>query len=318
MAGHSSLRVIIAAMAGNSLIAATKFSAAMFTGSSAMLSEAIHSLVDTGNQILLLYGMKRAARPADTAHPFGYGREIYFWSFVVAIVIFAIGSGVSLYEGFHKILHPTPITSPVINYIVLALAMVFEGGAWWIAYKEFNKTKGSRGFFRAVHVSKDPVIFTVLFEDSAAMLGLVAAATGIAAADFFDIAIADGIASVVIGLILAGAAIVLAFETKGLLIGEAASDEVVEGVKRIIAKAPSVEHLNELRSMHMGPNDILLALSLDFRDNLSAGQVEKCTHTFEMAIKQTYPQIKQLFIEVKSRTRHDETVAAAEIAGTPV
>lgn len=315
MAGHSSLKVVFAALAGNSLIAITKFGAAAATGSSAMLSEAIHSLVDTGNQGLLLYGIKRAARPADDAHPFGYAREIYFWSFVVAILIFAVGSGVSIYEGIQKVYHPHPITSPMINYIVLGVALVFEGVAWWIAYKEFNKTRGDNGFFKAIRMSKDPTIFTVLFEDTAAMLGLVVAAIGIAVADFLGIMIADGIASIVIGLILAGAAIVLAYETKGLLIGEAASDDLVSGIQNIINEATSIDHLNELRTMHMGPDDVLLALSLDFQNHLSAAQVENYIYKLEKAIKQSFPQIKRLFIEVQSRRHHDEAVAAADGAG---
>jgi len=314
MAGHSSLKVVFAALAGNTLIAITKFGAAAVTGSSAMLSEAIHSLVDTGNQVLLLYGIKRSARPADAEHPFGYGREIYFWSFVVAILIFAVGSGVSIYEGIQKIFHSHPITNPLINYIVLGIAFVFEGAAWWIAYREFSKTKGPRGFFESIHKSKDPTIFTVLFEDTAAMLGLVVAAIGIAMADFLGFEMADGIASIVIGLILAGAAILLAYETKGLLIGESASDELVSGVQGIIDSAPSIEHRNELRTMHMGPDDVLLALSLDFRDGLTSQQVEDCIYKLEKAIKQRFPEIKRLFIEVQSRTHHEEAAATADAA----
>ncbi len=306
MAGHSSLKVVFAALAGNTLIAITKFAAAGMTGSSAMLSEAIHSLVDTGNQGLLLYGMKRAARPADAEHPFGHAREIYFWSFVVAILIFAVGSGVSIYEGIQKLFNPHPITSPLINYVVLALALVFEAAAWWIAYTEFSKTKGKKGVFESIHKSKDPTIFTVLFEDTAAILGLFVAAIGIAAADYLGLEMADGIASVVIGFILAGAAIMLAYETKGLLIGEAASDELVAGVREIISLAGTIDHLNELRTMHMGPDDVLLALSLDYRDGLSSQQIENCNYELEKAIKLRFPQIKRLYLEVQSRAHHNE------------
>ena len=183
MAASGSKKVIYAALAGNGLIAITKFFAASVTGSSAMLSEAIHSVVDTGNQGLLLYGIKRSKRPPDAAHPFGYGSEIYFWSFVVAILIFGLGAGISFYEGMQKLMNPHPISDPYINYIVLALAMVFEAGSWWIAYKEFGKVRGNFGLFEAVRRSKDPTIFTVLFEDTAAMLGLFAALIGIAASD---------------------------------------------------------------------------------------------------------------------------------------
>ena len=310
MAGHSSKKVIYAALVGNTLIAITKFAAAFITNSSAMLSEAIHSLVDTGNQGLLLFGMKRAARPADEAHPFGYGREIYFWSFVVAILIFAVGAGVSMYEGVQKLLHPHPMTSPIINYIVLGAAMAFEGVAWWIAFVEFNKTRGNRGYLAEVQHSKDPTVFTVLFEDTAAMLGLIVAAIGIFAADQLGLAWADGAASIMIGVILAGAAIILAYETKGLLIGEAAADDLVASIQKMVDSMPSVENLNELRTMHMGPEDVLLTLSLDFQDHLSAGQVEQSIYQLEMVVKTDFPEIKRLFIEVQSKKHHEEARAA--------
>ena len=313
MSAHGPKTVIFAALAGNTLIAMTKFAAAAWTGSSAMLSEAIHSLVDTGNQGLLLHGLKRAARPADKAHPFGHAREIYFWSFVVAILIFAVGAGVSIYEGIHKITNPKPMEDVFINYTVLGLAFIFEGGAWWLAFAEFRKTKGMRGFLEAIQHSKDPTVFTVLFEDSAAMLGLVAAAIGIFFTHIYHLELADGMASIVIGFILAGTAMALAIETKGLLIGEAASDEVIQGVTEIVNRAASVEHINEIRSMHMGPRDILLTISLDFRDDLSAGSVEETIHILEMAIKSRFPEITRLFIEVQSRARHNDELAARAV-----
>lgn len=192
MAGHGSKKVIIAALAGNAMIAVTKFAAAAYTGSSAMMSEGIHSLVDTGNQGLLLHGMKRAKRPADEKHPFGYGPEIFFWAFVVAILIFAVGAGVSIYEGIHKIQDPHPITNPYVNYLVLGAAMVFEGFAWWIAYKEFSSRRGKRGLLEEVRLSKDPTVFTVLFEDTAAMLGLMVAFAGILAAQLTGAVWLDG------------------------------------------------------------------------------------------------------------------------------
>ncbi len=299
-----SKKVIYAALTGNGLIAITKFFAASVTGSSAMLSEAIHSMVDTGNQGLLLYGLKRSKRPPDAAHPFGYGSELYFWCFVVAILIFGLGAGISFYEGISKLMNPHPISSPHINYIVLSLAIVFEAGAWWIAYKEFGKVRGNFGLFEAVQRSKDATIFTVLFEDTAAMLGLIAALIGIAAADKLGIVWADGAASVSIGIILAGTASFLAYETKGLLIGESASREVTQGVRGIVARAKTVKHVNELRTMHMAPNDILLALSLDFHDDLSAGRVEDTIFQLEQGIKARFPDIRRLFIEVQSMEDH--------------
>jgi cation diffusion facilitator family transporter len=311
MAAHGSKKVIYAALIGNSLISVMKFGAAFFTGSSAMLSEAIHSVVDTGNQGLLLYGIKRSKRPADDAHPFGYGSEIYFWSFVVAILIFGLGAGISFYEGVQKLMNPHPISNPYINYIVLSLAMVFEAGAWWVAYKEFGKVRGNFGLFEAVQRSKDPTIFTVLFEDTAAMAGLVAAMIGIACADVLGIIWADGAASITIGVILAGTAALLAYETKGLLIGEAASPELGKGVRAIVGRVEHVRHINELRSMHLAPNDILLALSLDFHDSLKAGRVEETINQIEQDIKGRFPDVKRLFIEVQSQRDHDR-VAAAE------
>ena len=311
MTAHGSKKVIYAALIGNSLISVMKFGAAFFTGSSAMLSEAIHSVVDTGNQGLLLYGIKRSKRPADDAHPFGYGSEIYFWSFVVAILIFGLGAGISFYEGVQKLMNPHPISNPYINYIVLSLAMVFEAGAWWVAYKEFGKVRGNFGLFEAVQRSKDPTVFTVLFEDTAAMAGLVAAMIGIASADMLGIIWADGAASITIGVILAGTAALLAYETKGLLIGEAASPELGKGVRAIVGRVEHVRHINELRSMHLAPNDILLALSLDFHDSLKAGRVEETVNQIEQDIKARFPDVKRLFIEVQSQRDHDR-VAAAE------
>lgn len=311
MAAGSSKTVIYAALAGNAVIAAVKFVAAFYSGSSAMLSEGIHSLVDTGNQGLLLYGLKRSQRPADQHHPFGYGAELYFWAFVVALLIFSIGSGVSIYEGVQKILHPHPMGNVSINFIVLGLAFIFEGAAWFVAFKAFDSTRGKQGFIEAIQRSKDPTVFTVLFEDSAAMLGLVVAAAGIAGAHYLDLPWLDGAASVLIGVILAFTAIVLAIETKGLLIGEAAATELVGDIKAIVEATPTVDVLNEIRSLHRGPNDVLLALSIDFEDNLPAGKVEDAIYQLELAIKERFPVVKRLFIEVQSKAHHDEMVARA-------
>ena len=304
MASHASKKVIYAALAGNGLIAVTKFIAASITGSSAMLSEAIHSVVDTGNQGLLLYGIKRAGRPADPQHPFGYSMELYFWTFVVAILIFAVGAGISAYEGIMKLMDPHPVTSPHINYIVLGLAMVFEAGAWWIAFREFRRVKGHLGYLAAVRTSKDPTVFTVLFEDSAAMLGLIAAFLGIALGQALDIPELDGVASIVIGVILALTAALLAYESKGLLIGEGASPQVVAGVREIVRNKEGIERVNELLTMHLGPQDVLLTLSLDFDDRISAGDVEAAITELEDLIKSAFPQISRIFIEAQSWKAH--------------
>jgi cation diffusion facilitator family transporter len=304
MAAQGSKKVIIAALVGNSLIAVTKFGAAAFTGSSAMFSEGIHSAVDTGNQALLLYGLRRAARPADEAHPFGYGREIYFWAFVVAILIFAVGAGVSFYEGVHKLSDPDPLENVYVNYIVLGLAMIFEAVAWYVAFKEFKAGKGKYGYLQAIQVSKDPSIFTVLLEDTAAMLGLIVAFVGILLGQVLGIPEMDGIASMVIGVILALAAIVLAYETKGLLIGEGADPQVAARLKSIVASHRAVFRVNELLTIHQGPQDLLVTASLDFRPNLSADDIETAISELEQRMKQADPVVRRVFIEAQSWRAH--------------
>ncbi|MDH3640788.1 MAG: cation diffusion facilitator family transporter [Gammaproteobacteria bacterium] len=297
-----SKKVILAALVGNGLIAITKFVAATITGSSAMLSEGIHSVVDTGNQVLLLYGLRRADKPADHRFPFGHGKEIYFWSFVVAILIFAVGSGVSIYEGVQHLLHPSAITNPLINYVVLGLAMAFEGVAWTMAFVEFRKVKGRWGYVEAVQRGKDPTLFVVLFEDSAAMLGLMVAAAGIALAQITGIPYFDGAASVIIGLILGATAIWLAYETKGLLIGESANTRVVDGIRELAAAASEVDHVNEVLTMHMGPDYVLLNLSVKFRDEATAPEIEAAVRGLETKIKDAHPEVQRVFIEAEARS----------------
>jgi len=299
----SSKKVIYAALAGNSLIAITKFFAAAVTGSSAMFSEGIHSAVDTGNQVLLLHGMRQAHKPSDSRFPFGHGKEVYFWSFAVAILIFAVGAGVSLYEGIIHTMHPEPISSPMVSYIVLGLALLFEGGAWYFALTEFTKAKGKRGYIEAVKRSKDPTMFVVLFEDSAAMLGIVVAFAGILLSDLTGILIFDGIASIIIGLILGGTAVWLAYETKGLLIGESADEMVVEGIRTIINKLEGVVNLNEVLTMHMGPEFILVNISIDFQDEIPASDLEVIISRMDNRIKEAFPNVKRIFIEAESRRK---------------
>ena len=304
MSSSGSKKAIYAALAGNSLIALTKFAGSAYTGSSAMLSEAIHSLVDTGNQGLLLYGLKRSKKPADERHPFGYGMELYFWAFVVAIVIFALGAGVSIYEGVKHILHPRILTNAYINYIILGLAIVFECGSWWVAYREFRTSKGDMSFLEATRRSKDPALFTVLFEDTAALLGLIVALIGISLAQVLDVPELDGIASVVIGLILAATSGLLAYETKGLLVGEATDPDTVEGLRSILTSAPGIDRVNELRTLHFSPQDILVAISADFSPSLDSNAVEGQVAELERDIKNAYPGITRVFIEAQSISAH--------------
>ena len=301
MSANASTKVIIAALIGNTLIAITKFVAAFITGSSAMLSEGIHSLVDTGNQILLLYGMKQAKKPADERFPFGHGKEIYFWSFIVAILIFALGGGISIYEGIKHVQHPEAITKPMINYIVLGLAILFEGGAWYFAFKEFSAAKGKWGYIEAVQRGKDPTMFVVLFEDSAAMLGLLVALAGITLAQYTGLAYFDGIASIIIGMILIGTAVWLAHETKGLLIGESANRHIVQDIKDILQQRPGIQHVNEVLTMHMGPDFILVNISVEFWDNRTVGDIEKAITEIDAEIKAQHPTVKRIFIEAEER-----------------
>ncbi len=298
-----SKKVIYAALIGNALIAVTKFGASLVTGSSAMLAEGIHSLVDTGNQGLLLYGLHRAKKPADEQFPFGHGKEVYFWSFVVAILIFALGSGISLYEGVRHIIHPEPVESPMINYIVLSLALVFEGGAWFFAFKEFSAAKGKWSYMEAVQRGKDPTIFMVLFEDSAAVLGLVVAFMGIWLGQVTGFSYLDGVATVIIGLILGATAVWLAYETKGLLIGESANREVVQDIRQLANGYPEIKHVNEVLTMHMGPEFILVNVSVGFQDGLSSEHVESTVAKMDQHIKDAHPRVKRIFIEAEKRRR---------------
>ena len=304
MARSSSKTVIYAALAGNLLIALTKFIATFMTGSAAMLSEAIHSTVDSGNQLLLLLGMQRAARPANSRHPFGHGLQLYFWTFVVAVLIFGVGAGVSVYEGINKIITPHPIEKPWVNYIVLSLALVFEGAVWIVALRAFRVTKGSLGWIRAVQQSKDPTVFTVLFEDTAAMLGLLVALIGIALSQALNLPVLDGVASLTIGLILAGTAAFLAWECQSLLTGEGASPVVQASIHAIAAAEPNVVRPNEILTMHFGPEDVLVALSLDFVDTGTAADVERSVSRIEQAIKAAHPEVKRVFVEARDREAH--------------
>jgi cation diffusion facilitator family transporter len=301
MSASGSQKVIIAALVGNLLIAATKLAAAAMTGSSAMLSEGIHSVVDTGNQVLLLMALGRARRPADASHPLGYGKEVYFWSFVVAILIFGVGAGVSMYEGVRHLQHPEHVTNPRLNYIVLGLAFLFEGAAWLTAYREFRAVQGRRRLLQAVRDSKDPATFVVLFEDSAAMAGIVVAFLGVWLGQVTGQPWFDGAASLVIGAILAVTAWLLAAETRELLIGESASPECEAGVRRLAAAAPGVEAINSVLTLHMGPEFILVNLNLDFADDLPAADLERTVADLTAAIKRDWPRVRKVCVEAEAR-----------------
>jgi cation diffusion facilitator family transporter len=300
VASHSSSKkVVYAALAGNLAIAVSKFAAATFTGSAAMLSEAIHSTVDTGNELLLMFGMSRAKRPADPSHPFGYGLQLYFWVFVVAVLIFGAGAVFSFVEGLRKISDPEPIKDVLIAYAVLGLAIVFESGSWYVAFSEFRKQTDGRSWFRTVRRSKDPTVFAVLFEDSAALLGLFIALIGIFLGELLQMPVLDGVASLGIALVLTATAIFLGYESQSLLTGEAAYPEVRQGIEAIARSAPGVQGINEVLTMHFGPEQILAALSLDFDNEISAEQVENAVAGIERNVKSEFPEVTRVFVEAR-------------------
>ena len=291
---------IYAALASNLAIAATKFGAASVTGSSAMLSEGVHSLVDTTNQLLLLYGLKRAARPADTSHPFGHGRELYFWSFMVALQVLVVGAAVACYEGVVHILHPEPMRSPLVNYAVLGASFVFEGVSWWLGLKAFRANQGAQNYVDAFRNSKDPTTFMVLLEDSAALLGLLIAASGIAAAHFFRAPWIDGVASIGIALVLLVSSLLLARETKALLIGEPAHAHVRNAILRIAGDDAEIRRVNGVLALQLGPHQVVAALSVQFQEALTATQIERCVDRVEKSICQGLPDVVTLFVKPQS------------------
>ena len=304
---HSEKPVAIyGALFANLGIAVTKFIAAFFTGSSAMLSEGIHSLVDTGNQFLLLVGLKRSQRPADTNHPFGHGKELYFWGLIVAVALFSLGGGLSFYEGLTHLQHPTPLSDPTWNYIVLAIALVFEGISWVVAMREFRKGIGEGSVWSSLRTSKDPAIYTVVAEDTAALAGLIVAGLGIWLGHTLESPAIDGVASMIIGLILAGVAVFLVRESRGLLIGESASADVVEGIQRLAGADPAVQHARSPLTMHLGPSQILANLELEFKPGLDTDEIAAAVERIEQAVQADYAEVQQLYIETKAFRARDD------------
>ena len=293
-------RVIYAGLAGNVLVAATKFAAAAVTSSAAMLSEAVHSAVDTSNELLLLYGERRAARPPDARHPFGYGREVYFWNFIVSLLIFVIGAGVSIYQGVTHILEAERIQNPVVSYVVLGIAALLEGGSWWVAWRELRRRRGQRGVIEVAQQTKDPSSVMVFFEDSAALIGIAIALAGTALAQALDEPRWDGAASIAIGVLLALVAGFLARETQQLLIGEGARPVLVESVGRIARDEKGVAHFNGLLTIHLAPREVFAALSLDFDADLRAAEVNDVVRSLEARIRKAHPEIVMVMVKPQS------------------
>ena len=309
----SSTTVVWAALVGDVLVGISKTAAAAWTGSASMMSEAIHSFVDTTNELLLLYGIHRSNQRPDTDHPFGHGRELYFWSFVVALLIFALGAGFAIYEGVNRIFKPELIHSVIVSYIVLALAFIFEAGSWLVSLKQFRKAKGTLGYFEAFKLSKDPPSFMTLFEDSAALLGILIAAVATFASGAFGHPELDGVGSVAIGLILAATSIFLARESKSLLLGEQAYPSIQKSILAIANAQPSCLRANGLFTVQLGPNQIVAMLSLEFSDSMLAPQIEEAVVSLEKKVRVENPEIVAVFVKPQTaKTFQDqrETVAS--------
>lgn len=288
-------RVLLIALGANVGIAVAKFVAAAITGSSAMLTEGVHSLVDSTNQLLLMYGQKRAAKPADAKHPGGYGRELYFWSFVVALLVFALGAGVSVYEGVLHFMEPEPAVSPLIAYGVLTIAFALEGGSTVAAFREFNAARGAQSWLQALISTKDATTVIVLLENGAAMAGILIAGLGLALSQLTGDPRFDGIASVLIGVLLAVVAIFLAREAKGLLIGEAADPDLIAGIRRA-ATREGIMGVGEIMTIHNAPTQIVAAVNVDFDNRLSAGDVERIIDAIERDLQSEFPSIHRVYV----------------------
>ena len=299
MAAGGSNIAIFGAITANTLIAISKFLAAFFTGSSAMLAEGIHSLVDTGNGLLLLLGIKRSKRKPDKLHPFGYGKEIYFWSFVVSMLIFAVGGGFAIYEGIHALQEPEIIEDPTWNYAVLGAAIIFEGAALFVALKAFNKSRAKGNLYTSIVKSKDAATFAVIIEDTAAITGLVIALLGVFLSKYFENPYFDGGASILIGILLLLVSTFLAKESKGLLLGESADEQVICDVEEILEKDPNVIKWGLPGTMHFGPDNILMVLELDLDDKLDLLDSEKVLVQLRQKIRKNEPKISRVFFHTR-------------------
>ena len=291
---------IYAAIAGNVSIAVTKFVAAALTGSSAMLSEAIHSVVDTGNGWLILLGVRKSQKPPDADHPFGHGHELYFWTLIVGVLIFAVGGGMSMYEGIIHILHPSMSENPAWSYSVLGVAAIFEGTTWFFGWKAFSAERGRKGVLETIHETKDPSSFTVLLEDSAALLGLIFAFLGIFFGRLLGLPYLDGVASVVIGLLLCGVAVLMVYESKGLLIGEGLDHQSLRSIEALVEADPAVERVSHLHSMYLGPHEVLLTIELRFRNEISALEVRKAVRRLKETIQSQHQDVSRVFFGAES------------------
>lgn len=291
---------MLAAVATNVAIAVAKFVVAATTGSSALLSEAIHSTVDTGDGLLLWVGLRRSRKPPDAMHPFGHGKELYFWTTVVSILVFALGGGMSLYEGIAHLVHASPPERSAWKYLVLGGSALFEAASWAVALREFVAARRGRGVWETIRTSKNPLVFTVLFEDSAALLGIAVAAAGTFAADVTGSATWDGMASILIGLVLMTVAVLLARESRGLLVGEAADPATIEDIRRVAGADPDVEAVGAVLTVHFGPHTVVLDLDLQFRAGLGGDDVARAVVRVEDRLRAAHPELRWIYIEARA------------------
>jgi len=303
MATGQSSRVVLASAGATAALTVFKYVAAAFSGSAGLLAEAVHSTVDTGNSLLMYFGQRRSAKPPDDLHPFGYGMELYFWTLVVALVMFAVGGVVTVAEGVARILHPEELGSPGWGYAVLAASALFNGYTWVVAVREFRAGQGGKGFWRALEHAKDPTTLTVLFEDTASLLGLLAAFLGLLLSQLLENPVFDGAASVVIGLLLGAVGAGLVWQCKTLIVGESATAEVKDSVSAIATGDGAVERVTDLRTMHLGPRDVLVNMRVRFRDDLPARAVGEAVDRLERAIRDKHPEFRRVYIAPAARDR---------------
>lgn len=309
MASTTSKLPIYSAIAANLAIAIAKFVAAGVSGSSAMVSEGIHSLVDTGNGCLLLLGIHKSKKPADAAHPFGHGKELYFWALIVAILIFSIGGGMAFYKGLSHVNDPLPLSDPFWSYIVLGMAFIFEAIVLYVALKSFKAFKGKRSYWQAIRLSKDPGSFAVILEDFAALIGVMVAFAGIYFSHYFNEPVLDAYASIIIGVILALIAIFLAYESKGLLIGEGANPEMANSILDLASADKAVKTVRPPLTMYFGPHEVFLALDISFNKNQSSKDLEEAITRLEKSIRSKHPVVKRIFIEANGISEHNDALS---------
>jgi cation diffusion facilitator family transporter len=291
---------VYCALAGNVAVCVIKFIAASFSGSAALLSEGVHSAVDSGNEMILLLGMHRSKKPPDKDHPFGYGKEVYFWTLIISLLIFTFGGGLSIYEGTKRLIHLQPVKDLGWTYAVLVISFLFEAASLFIALKKFLEQKGNGPFWLELEASKDPALFAIIYEDIASILGLITAFIGITLSHYCNIPQIDGVASIIIGFIICVVATIMVFESRNLLVGESAHPEMTDGIFNLVNKDADVITLHDPLTMHMSPNEILLAIDVEFRQGIDANELAKVVRRLERNIRQQYPDVKKIYIEARN------------------